>query len=127
MKINYVLNDNNEIVSWSAQPFDPNKPSIKIDDNTQIYLKCSQIVGGRFLQNADKYEKIKKKHQTLFQKKLQINALSQYLNSTDYMIIKDYEGLITSEEDKLKLQEVKTKRAEARAEINKLRNEIENN
>lgn len=127
MKINYVLNDNNEIVSWSAQPFDPNKPSIKIDDNTQIYLKCSQIVGGRFIQNADKYEKIKKKHQTLFQKKLQINALSQYLNSTDYMIIKDYEGLITSEEDKLKLQEVKTKRAEARAEINKLRNEIENN
>jgi hypothetical protein len=63
----------------------------------------------------------------LFQKKLQINALSQYLNSTDYIIIKDYEGLITSEEDKLKLQEVKTKRAEARAEINKLRSEIENN
>lgn len=127
MKINYVLNDNNEIVSWSAQPFDPNKPSIKIDDNTQIYLKCSQIVGGRFIQNADKYKKIKKKNQTLFQKRLQINALSQYLSSTDYMIIKDYEGLITSEEDKLKLQEVKAKRAEARAEINKLRNEIENN
>lgn len=127
MKINYVLNDNNEIVSWSAQPFDPNKPSIKIDDNTQIYLKCSQIVGGRFIQNADKYEKNKKKHQMLFQKKLQINALSQYLNSTDYIIIKDYEGLITSEEDKVKLQEVKAKRAEARAEINKLRSEIDNN
>lgn len=126
MKINYILNDNREIVSWSALPFDSSKPHITVPDDTQIFLNCSQIIGGRFVQNVEKYNKKQQKAQKLLQNKLKISSLNQYLLSTDYMIIKDYEGLITSDEDILKLQEIKIKREEARAEINRLKKEIEN-
>lgn len=92
----------------------------------EIYLNCSQIVGGRFIQNEEKYRKTKQKSERRLQKELAIAGLKEYLLSTDYIIIKEYEGLMESESDKEKALEIKTKRAEARAKIKKLEHDIEN-
>lgn len=126
MRINYVLNENKEIISWSSIPFDPSKPHITIPDGVKIYLNCSQIVGGRFIQNQEKHNRQQQKAEALMQKELAIIGWKEYLASTDYIVIKEYEGLMESESDKIKAQEIKTKRAEARAKIKKLEHDIEN-
>lgn len=125
MKINYVLNEKNEIISWQSFPYQPNLPHIEIPNNTEVYINYSQIVGGRFIQNKDKYLNAKAKGDRRQKKELEIARLKQYLTSTDYIIIKDYEGLMTSDKDREKAQEIKNKRAEAREQIRKLEHDIE--
>lgn len=51
--------------------------------------------------------------------KAEYRSCKQYLNSTDYVVLKEAEGVV-SEEDTAKYAEVKAKREKARARINEL-------
>ena len=56
MKINYTLDENNYIISYTAHPFDNKKPSIEITDADVPYLmtqKC-QVSEGKLVTTAAK-------------------------------------------------------------------------
>ena len=127
MKINYTLDSNNRVTSWTAIPYNPEKPHIEVNNPTDIILKHSTIVGGVLHINRDKYNHAVQKANKKRTIESEILKENQFLASTDYIIIKDYEGLMTSEEEKQKVIEIKKQRAAAREKINKLQHDLKNN
>lgn len=123
-KINYKLNEQNQIVEWQEIPFNESLPYIEVKDPNEIILFCSTIVENKLYINRDVYTKQLEQSRIRLQKQLRINELNQFLCSTDYLIIKDYEGLMTSDKDIEQLQQAKADRAAARAEINQLQEEL---
>lgn len=90
-KINYVLNENNQIVSYSVIPFDESKPYIEVEDLTKIKLGYSKIIDGEFYSNEGVYDLIKRLRKEL--KEIQL-----WLSKNDWKVNKIVVGEWTTDD-----------------------------
>lgn len=77
MKLNYVLNENNTLKSYTIIPFDELKPFIEISDNQVIRIGVSKIVDGIFYSNEEEY-------QTLINARKELKEILAWFKETDY-------------------------------------------
>lgn len=88
MKINYILDENNIIKSYSRIPFDENKPYLEVDEETLKKVKAgkTKIINGR-LQNL--VEPISEEEKKAKQKlNFELNEIYNWLFENDWKINK---------------------------------------
>lgn len=60
MEINYTINENGYITSWTQIPFDPTLPFIEVENpNKEIILGYTKLVNGKLVTDKKKYDKDK--------------------------------------------------------------------
>jgi hypothetical protein len=104
MRINYRINENNEIVSWTSYPIDVTKPYVDLADGVHIAIGVDKVVNGEFVKIADE-TKINR-----------IAELKRLLAESDYQCLKHADGELTDEE----YASIKAQRHAWRVEINEL-------
>lgn len=122
MKINYKLNDKNQIIGWSSLPLFDNLPMIDIDEPESIILNFDMIVDGVYISKREEFEAAKEKNQYVEDINQRIEQLKVNLQETDYHLYKFVEGYYTAEE----YEPYKLQRQEWRNEINKLEGLLSN-
>ena len=122
MRVNYILNDQYQIISWYAIPFDEKKPYITLqeDPHDVIHLYISQVINGQFVENLTEYQNYLATRKIEENIKNEINQLKSQLQLTDYLTMKYMEGQLSEEE----WDAAKIKRQEWRDRINELENEL---
>lgn len=98
MKINYTLNENNQIIGYTEIPFNPQLPWINIENLGDIHIGISTIEDGIFYEHRSEWEADVTQRQNIAAIKTEIRTLQQHLASTDYQAIKYAEGRLTAEE-----------------------------
>lgn len=115
MKINYELDSENRITSYTVYPFDETKPYIEVKDYSTIKLNVDKVLNGTLFKGKDDEVKAK------IEKFKRINELKKLLAESDYKCLKYIDGELTEEE----YSTIKTQRKSWREEINSLEKELE--
>lgn len=90
-KINYVLNENNQIVSYSLIPFDESKPYIEVEDVSKIKLGYSKVIDGEFYSNEGIYILVK-------QLRKELKEIQLWLSKNDWKVNKIVVGEWTTDD-----------------------------
>lgn len=90
-KINYKLNEYNQIVSYSEIPFDESKPYIEVEDVSKIKLGYSKVIDGEFYSNEGIYDLVKQLRNELKENQL-------WLSKNDWKVNKVVVGEWTTDD-----------------------------
>lgn len=120
MKINYVLDNKNIIVSWTRIPFNAELPWIEVEDTVEIHPGYDKIIKGKLVQDFESYNTAKQAELLKLSKFDRIRELKSLLNETDYLALKFADGVFTEEE----YAPIRSLRQSYRDEINVLETEI---
>jgi len=121
MRINYDLDTNNYIVGYTIIPFNPALPSLEIESESQIHIGISQVIGGEFVPNDERYAEVHAAAVARNAITTEIATLKGSLAKTDYEAIKFAEGEMTAEE----FEPYKVQRHQWRLRIRELESQLE--
>ena len=119
-KINYILNENSNIIYWQEFPFNKDEPFIEIDDNTTILLNYDKIIDGKLIKNVEKEQEIVNRNYNVSILISEIEKYKLLLTNTDYKVIKYMEG----ELDEESFLQAKEQRKEWRKLVNELSSQL---
>ena len=108
-KLNYLLNENNVISSYTEIPFDETLPYIEIDDQVTINVGLDKVINGELISATD-----------VILKQNRILELKELLAKTDYLCLKFTDGALSEEE----YAPVRKQRQAYRDEINEIELEL---
>ena len=117
MKLNYTVDSNNYVVSFTETPFDASKPFVEV--SAYPVIGVDKIVDGAVVRDQTDATSYTAAKETTT-RKMRIIELKSNLRSTDYLAIKYAEGQLTAEE----YATTKAQRQAWRDEINALEAQI---
>lgn len=94
IKVNYVLNSDNVIVSFQGFPFDSSKPFLEVDNPyEEIHCGYSTVIDGVFNANTEQFNAAQQLLRTRQQLSEEMSYCKTRLTQTDYHVIKHAEGI----------------------------------
>lgn len=119
-KINYTVNSENIITGWRRFPFYESEPYILIDNPDEIKIGFDKVINGKFVHDANAYQKELETQKNISLKYNRILELKRKLAASDYKAIKFAEGEISE----IDYQPIREERKAWREEINILEAEL---
>ena len=98
MKINYTLNDDLTIKSWTAFPYSNELPTLHIENPEKININVDKVINGQLIKRDELVRETKEKAILIHNLETQILSCKQKLAESDYKLYKYLEGYLTEEE-----------------------------
>ena len=121
MKLNYEVNENNQIIGYRSIPFIPTQPFIEVPSENIIHIGISTVIDGVFYENEEEFEAAQAVIRARNAILTEIATLKRSLANTDYESLKFAEGEMTAEE----FEPYKTQRHLWRLRIRELEEQLE--
>lgn len=108
-KLNYSVDENNTLISYTEVPFDNNLPYIEIEDSLSLNVGLDKIIDGKLISATE-----------IIKKQNRIIELKDLLVKSDYLCLKFMDGALSEEE----YAPIRIQRQAYRDEINNLESQI---
>ena len=108
-KLNYIVDENNILISYTEVPFDSTLPYIEVETSLSLNIGLDKVLDGKLISATE-----------IIKKQNRIVELKDLLAQSDYLCLKFMDGALSEEE----YAPIRIQRQAYRDEINSLESQI---